>query len=340
MTVVNPESFAPTNPQNSSTEQTPLRSSGIYNMNEWLNLELSMDEKEMIIGTPENAIIRPKTKNLIEAPEKSFKTSFLLRLLAGLSCGETVFPELHVVRPRKVLYLHGELSDAEIKERTVSVARSLEAVEVTNFWQGRVGSVHLIEGAGQNALKRLLDTYEPDDVALDPWQCFITGHEENSYKEVSFATSFCSDLIEEYGVTLWIPIHQGKNPDRGARGHSIIAGWRDTRIELKRNGARLSVTVEPRWGTPLKPFALRLTEGTLWSDDAMEFRGQTASIRDFVTRNNGKVSREALRGHLQLEREPFRKALERAEKQGAIVKGIDFVSLPLDPSASNLPQTQ
>jgi hypothetical protein len=52
------------------------------------------------------------------------------------------------------------------------------------------------------------------------------GYEENSYKDMSQATKFCNELIETYGVTLWIPIYLGKDRSRGARGHSVIAGWR------------------------------------------------------------------------------------------------------------------
>jgi len=55
------------------------------------------------------------------------------------------------------------------------------------------------------------ETYKPEDVALDPWQAFIIGAEENSYSDMSNATQFCNQLIEDYGVTLWIPIHLGKD---------------------------------------------------------------------------------------------------------------------------------
>lgn len=312
-----------------SKPQTP----GIYTMQDWLDLPLSTDEKEIVIGTPENSIIRPRTKNLIEAAEKSFKTTFLLRLLGGLSCGETVFPQLHVVRPRRVLYLHGELSNAEIKERTTSLANSLQSRTFTNFWQGRALNVHLIEESGRAELRKLIETYEPDDVAIDPWQSFIVGAEENGYKDMSEATTFCTELIEQYGITLWIPIHLGKDRSKGARGHSTIAGWRDTRIQLARSEGTITVTVDPRWGTPPDPFSLRFRNGTLWPDDGFPgFTEQATRMREFLKLNGGKVSNDSLRAHLGLNPEAFRKALDRAEKKGAIVRGQDFVDLPIEAS--------
>jgi hypothetical protein len=69
------------------------------NMQQWIDLKLSDTEEEVIVGSPTNPLIRPRTKNLIEAPEKSYKTTALLRLMAGLACGKTVFPALPVVRP-------------------------------------------------------------------------------------------------------------------------------------------------------------------------------------------------------------------------------------------------
>jgi hypothetical protein len=311
--------------------------SGIYSMQEWLQLNLGSDEKDIVIGTSENAIIRPRTKNLIEAAEKSFKTTFLLRLLAGLSCGETVYPELPVPRARRVLYLHGELSNAEIKDRTVSLAKSLDSANFTNFHQGRVMNVHLIEQAGRDKLKELLESVQPDDVAIDPWQAFIVGHEENSYKEISEATAFCSGLIEQYGVTLWIPIHLGKDHSKGARGHSTIAGWRDTRIQLKKDAKRVTVTVDPRWATAPQPFHLSFREGTLWPVESSEtrFAGQATRMREFLAANGGNVSSEALREHLQLKPEAFRKATDRAQKDGAIIKGKDFIALPLEPTVED-----
>jgi hypothetical protein len=300
-------------------------------MQEWINLELNADEKDAVLGTSENAIVRPKTKNLIEASEKSFKTTFLLRLLGGLSCGETVYPELPVERSRRVLYLHGELSDAEIRERTTSAAQSLVAQESANFWQGRALEAHLIEDSGRKKLRELVRTYKPDDLALDPWQAFIIGYEENSYKDMSEATKFCSELIEDYGVTLWIPIHLGKNRSRGARGHSIIAGWRDTRIQLTREDSTLTVGVDPRWGTPPKPFKLRFRDGTLWPE-VDGFSGRAAQIRQFVKDCGGSAPVSAVSDHLKLpSADAFRKALTRAQLCGAIVKAGDQVILPIEP---------
>ena len=318
---------------NSARPSNPTSPRLIHNMQEWLNLELTAAEKDVVIGSPDNAIVRPGTKNLIEASEKSYKTTFLLRLLAGMASGETVYPELPVTRSRRVLYLHGELSNAEIKDRTLAAAKSLISQPSPNFWQGRVLDAHLIEEAGRAKVRELVEEYMPDDLALDPWQSFIIGHEENGYKDMSEATNFCSKLIEEYGVTLWIPIHLGKDRSKGARGHSIIAGWRDTRMQLQRDGVKLTITIDPRWGTPPNPFNLRFRNGTLWPDVDTEFTEQHTRIREFLRAEGGRCTVLDLRSRLQLSPDAFRKAMSRAEGKGAIVRSEEYVSLPIEPSS-------
>src|SRR4051794_36504222 len=86
----------------------------IMSAEQWLTFDFRVEESQVLIGTSENAIVRPGTKNIIEAQEKAYKTTFLLRLTLGLSTGQTLFPSLPVSRTLKVLYLHGELAPAEL----------------------------------------------------------------------------------------------------------------------------------------------------------------------------------------------------------------------------------
>jgi len=325
-------SDAPNN-QAPNTEKTNREKDAILNMQEWIDLDLSDTEADVVIGSPTNPLIRPKTKNLIEAPEKSYKTTVLLRLMAGLACGKTVFPALPVMRARKVLYLHGELSNAEIRARTIGASSELSG-PYTNFLQGRSLEAHLVNEDGQRILEELVRDYKPEDLVLDPWQSFISGCDENSFKEMSRATKFCDKLINEYGVTLWIPIHLGKVHKRGARGHSTIAGWRDTRIQLTRESNGVRVTVDPRWAQPPNPFRLRFGGGTMWADGESSYAGHTAKIRTIVETSGGAVHRSDIAKLLATSDEAVRKAIERAEAAGAVDREGDFVILPKKPDSA------
>jgi len=303
---------------------------------EWLNLK--PEDGDVVLGSPENALIRPKTKNLIEAPEKCFKTTFALRLMLGLSCGTTVYPRLPVAKKGKVLYMHGELSNAEIKERTRAAVADLNGP--FDFLQGKALDAHLVTQEGRRVLESLVEQFAPEHLVLDPWQSFISGCDENSFKEISAAETFCNKLVETYGVTLWVPIHLGKNASKGARGHSSIGGWRDTRIALTRDTHDgVAVTVEPRWAEAPPRFHLRFDNGTLRPDaQGNGFNGQTATIRTFVESKGGKALKAELVEHLRKGGEAGRKAIERAVNAHAIIPDGEYVSIPLTPETE--PETK
>ena len=63
----------PSATQNEPGVKNEFRKKHILNMQEWIDLKLSDTEAEVIIGSPTNPLIRPRTKNLIEAPEKHIK---------------------------------------------------------------------------------------------------------------------------------------------------------------------------------------------------------------------------------------------------------------------------
>jgi hypothetical protein len=306
--------------------RNPPNDSLIMSAEEWLNAEFSAEESEMLIGTPGNALVRPRTKNLIQAPEKAYKTTFLLRLTLGLSSGETAFPSLPVCRPQRVLYLHGELNPAELKERLRDAARGLSR-PLDQFFQGRSLTANIVTEEGQRVIRELVEKYQPNVLVIDPWQSSIAGADENSFKEMSGATKYLDTLIEGYGLTLFIAVHMGKDHSRGARGHSLVAGWRDTKFTLTRDKNGLTVTVDPRWGASLNPLKLNFRDGTLLEGDAPRWTKQAEEIRALLSANQGRLSRGAIGLGLGLEGSTLRTALMRAEGKRAIRVDGEWVSL-------------
>jgi len=315
----------------------PTTHTFILSAERWLKADFSIAESEIIVGTPNNPLIRPLTKNLVQAPEKAFKTTFLMRLALGISTGQTVFSSLPVKSSRRVLYLHGELALAELKERIKEAADGLKR-PLNNFFQGRSLSASLVTPQGQVAIRQLVDDYKPEVLVIDPWQSFIAGAEENSFKEVSPATAFMDNLIVECGVTILLAIHEGKDHSRGARGHSILAGWRDTLLALKRTGTTLTVRVEPRWAKPPDDLKLTFRDGTLWEGDGPSWTKQAEAIRALLSVNQGRLSREAIGLGLDLKDSALRTALMRAQAKGAIHVDENVVTLPpSQPSSPNHP---
>jgi hypothetical protein len=218
---------------------------------QWGAYEFSEQESTPIIGTSENAVARPRTKNLIVGAEKVFKTSFLMRLMAGLASGETIFPELPTFHADglKVLYIHAELNPHELKER---IPFSVSEVDTQGkLVHTRDIDVHLIDPLGQQVIVDEANKYLPDVICLDPWADLISGYDENAGKDTSVARDFIDHLLDAFKCTVFMCQHTGQDESKGGRGHTGTKGWRDTLFTLKRSGDFVTVFVEPRWGEPV-----------------------------------------------------------------------------------------
>lgn len=302
-----------------------------FSAEQWDTVDLETEDNSVLVGTPKNPIIRPGTKNLIEAPEKTFKTTFGLRQFFGMASGYTVYPSLPVARPARVLYVHGEMTPKELKERRDAAQIDIPAAFLEcgrkNFIDGRSQDAHLIRKDGQDAIRRIVKKFKPDVLVIDPWQSFIAGYDENSFKDMSQALEFLDKLIvEQEGMTLFIVEHLGKDPTKGMRGHSSMAGWRDTLVRLKRKqGAdgKIEVNVRPRWAAPLT-FGVKFQDGTMVEGEA--FSPQTGKIRDFVQERSQQTHKPfvpfgEIQNFLGSEKDTARKAVKRAEDERAIIQG-------------------
>jgi hypothetical protein len=319
-----------------SNGETKPNRAVFHTAKEWLTRSYHQRvDQPFVIGTSKLVLIEPFTKNFVEAPEKAFKTTFLLRLLLGMACGVAVFPQLPVSQKKlKVLYLHGELGVLQLEDRLVGAAQGLpvEALDEDTFVQGRDLRAHLIRPNGQKAIEALVKEYKPNILVIDPWQSFVAGFDENSFKDMSQAMEFLDRLIADYKVTLFIPIHLGKDRSKGARGSSSLNGWRDARIKLEptkdKSGKSVKVTVEPRWGEEVEPFKLRFRNGTVWSD-AM-FSPQSSAIREFVKDSGGVATKEQLQQAEPwqgMKPDAFRQALSRAKQEKAVFASGELLSV-------------
>ncbi len=299
---------------------------------EWEKYEVEL-ESNYIIGSPDNPIVRPETKNLIVGPEKVWKTTFGLRLAASMASSTTLFSKLPVPegRPRKVLYLHGELNRTEMKER---IAAAIQGVKTNGLLiQGRDLGAHLVNASGQQVIEEIMDEHKPEIFFIDPWQEFIKGRNENSNEDTDKARDFLNRVIERFHATLFMPMHTGKDVARGPRGHSGTPAWRDTQFTLTRMQTGLRIEVEPRWASPPPAFTLRFQQNTLMEDGTVAtWAGRHAEIRRLVEQSAEKqmpkpdlIKRLCDGGATG---GAARKAVERAIRDGAVEERGDNVAIP------------
>ena len=286
---------------------------------EWAAHDFSKEESESLIGTATNAIVRPLTKNLVLAPEKAFKTTFLMRLMAGLAAGVTIYDELPVRKPCKIVYFHAELNPAELQQR---IAASVVDVDTQGrFIHNRDIRTHLINETGRQFIAETVQQYKPDVVVFDPWQDLITGFDENSSKDTGIARAFMTSLIDTYKVTIFLVQHEGKDGSKGGRGHSSLAGWRDTLIKLtrKEGSNQVRISVSPRWGEPVT-LELTLNNQTLTSSTAVGFTSQQSELRTLLKEYPAGATTQQIADGLTKTLDAAYKMIQRAIKDGAVIK--------------------
>jgi len=286
---------------------------------EWAAKDFSAEETDSLIGTATNAIIRPLTKNLVLAPDKAFKTTFLMRLMASLAAGVTIFDELPVNKAYKIVYFHAELNPTEIQQRVVASVGGVDPQG--RFVHVRDIKTHLIEESGQQFIAEMIVHYKPDVIVLDPWQDLIAGYDENSSKDTSTARLFMSGLIDTFKVTLFLIQHEGKDGSKGGRGHSGMAGWRDTLIRLSRKdgGNLVRVIVEPRWGEKVT-LELTLKDGTLAPAIISGFTTQQLNLRAFLKEHPDGATPQQIADGLEMTPDACKKMIQRAINDGAVTK--------------------
>ena len=168
-------------------------------------------------------------KMMIYGSAKAGKTNLGVQLSRCIAQGE---PFLDIAtNSGRVLYLQHELGIETFQNRLKKTGQSYEGV-----YFGTTFSMMLDKKEGQDMLIRALEAVHPQVLVLDPIYKLISG-DENEAQDVMIILRFLDSVIEMFetdGLSVLTFHHAGKDPDRGGRGSSVMEGWVDSYIELKR----------------------------------------------------------------------------------------------------------
>ncbi|MGI2335409.1 MAG: AAA family ATPase [Dehalogenimonas sp.] len=162
----------------------------------------------------------------IYAPAKTGKTFMGLQLARCLGAGED-FMGLKVQQAR-TLYLQFELGQEVFQQRLKSTKKHYPDVYV-----GTTFSLALDNQNGQTQLLEAMEAIQPKVLVLDPLYKVMEG-DENNAQDVKKVTDFLDRLIGAYECSIVLVHHCGKDITRGGRGSSVLEGWPDSVVELKR----------------------------------------------------------------------------------------------------------
>lgn len=142
-----------------------------------------------------------------------------------------------------VLYLNFEIGAGTLQERMKNTGADYENVYVGNIFDMKLDTI-----PGRERLTKAIEAIRPAVVVLDPFYKLMFG-DENETKDVRGILDFLDKLISEYKTSFVIMHHTGKDIRLRGRGSSVLEGWVDSYIELKRvatdNPADLKVKVTP-----------------------------------------------------------------------------------------------
>lgn len=157
---------------------------------------------------------------------KAGKSYLALQIARCIGAGE---PFLGIpVTQGRVLYLQFELGVGTLQSRMWSTGQEYDEVFV-----GTTFGMKLDRPVGQDMLRAELEAVKPDVLILDPFIKIISG-DENEVKDVAPIVDFFDEVIDDYGCSIQIFHHAGKDIERGGRGSSRLEGWVDSYIELRK----------------------------------------------------------------------------------------------------------
>lgn len=277
---------------------------------------------------------------MLYAPAGVGKTWLAMELARALAEG-TSFLAWSVGRPRRVLYVDGEMTTSTIRRRIAflcggGVPEGVDLVSLESVWQARGRSLNLADDRDRTALTEIVAALaaarrRPDLIVFDNLSSLVRGIDESSNSGLDGVLHWIAALRVHGLSTLQIH-HAGKILDLGQRGASRRTDQLDTVMRLRRArvagaGAAFDLSVDKhRHGTPC-PERLRVAlsdEGgrARWTWEATGDDDKSPAPSRGVRRilaylaEQTPASRGALAEALGLDRSNARRGLRVAREMG------------------------
>jgi putative DNA primase/helicase len=170
------------------------------------------------------------------------KTGVTLAAALAVACGTSLLGEMYAPRPRRVLYVDGEMAPTDVQKRLRKLIAGMPgAWETPNLavlthadYEHGIPDLHASGGAGQQLIEWALAMHKADLVILDNISALFRSGEENSNDSWVTAAEWLLKLRRENVATLLIH-HAGKRDIEGRlrqRGASKREDLMDAVLQL------------------------------------------------------------------------------------------------------------
>jgi len=196
-------------------------------LNEFLNKPIPLADP--VILKDGRLLLDSGGRLLVHAYSKKGKTQFVLQLALGIALGKPTLG-FEFTKPRKVLYLNGELSERQLKKR-IEFMLAQGFLPTDNFLIERIDPDFILQRTEDfiNELRIL----EIQVLVIDPLYKLNDGDESlQDFKKVTTALDIIRDVM---GISMIIVHHQSKQSlnsnsrpaQQQARGSSHLTDWFD-----------------------------------------------------------------------------------------------------------------
>lgn len=197
------------------------------------------------------------------AMPKTGKSAFAAQVARCIGAGLPILGKK--TQQGRVLYLQFELGEEILQDRLRKTGRSY-----TNVFVGTTFQMRLDQDGGRALFEQAMDAVLPQVVILDPWSKLISG-DENEQKDTRILTNYLDDIRSAYHCSIIVFHHSGKDISKGSRGSSVLPGWVDSEIEMKRVKTNEKGVLRVKWTPKFLRHAPLPDEGIEAQLEAWEF---------------------------------------------------------------------
>jgi len=196
-------------------------------LNEFLNKPIPLADP--VITKDGNLLLDSGGRLLVHAFSKRGKTQFTLQLALGLALGEPTLG-FEFTRPRKVLYLNGELSERQLRKR-IQFLLNRGFSSTNDFLIEKINPDFILQKTESFIDK--LRILEIQILVIDPLYKLNNGDE--SLQDLKIITTILDSIRDETGISIVTVHHQAKQSmnsnsrpaQQQARGSSHLTDWFD-----------------------------------------------------------------------------------------------------------------
>ncbi len=170
-----------------------------------------------------------------------------LDIALGIASGTETFGTIPEPGPTFYAALEGKTNIKRARRRAWKLGRNLET-KINDFYVMTAPMV-AVDGEAQEFGEQIAATCagrKPKLIVLDTLSKIMAGLNENDAGDAGRLIRFCDSLVEEFGCSVLVIHHTGKDTARGSRGSSAFHAGFDTVIDVsaKRENKAVSVVVK------------------------------------------------------------------------------------------------